>query len=354
MDKKKITIQDLAKYANVSVGTVDRVIHNRGKVSSDKKQRIEEAIREMDFSPNFLARTLALKNRFIVCTLFPMVQSKSDYWSMPKQGVDQVAARFKDFGVTVEPFNFNLFDESSFVEQAGRILKLNPDGVIFAPLFTRESITFVQQLKEKNIPYIFIDANIPGQEGLTYIGPDVKRSGYIAGKLLDFLLAGNDEVLILNIVKGLENSSNHVLIVQGFEEYFAAIDTTGKNKIHSLTINSTEEQDIFRELTKFYIKNPNVKGVFVTNSKAHLIAKFNQYHDLDIKVVGFDLIEENVKWLNNGGIDFIISQSPVQQGMRAIQSLFDLFIYNHEPKKIQYVPLDIIIPENVGFYINFH
>ena len=53
MDKtKKITIQDVARYANVSVGTIDRVIHNRGKVSIEKKQKIEEAIKKLNFNFN--------------------------------------------------------------------------------------------------------------------------------------------------------------------------------------------------------------------------------------------------------------------------------------------------------------
>ena len=89
MDRtKKITIQDVAKYANVSVGTIDRVIHNRGKVSAEKKQKIEEAIKKLNFNPNLLARTLALGNRFIICTLFPSAPYPGHYWSIPKRGID--------------------------------------------------------------------------------------------------------------------------------------------------------------------------------------------------------------------------------------------------------------------------
>ena len=68
---KKTTIQDLAKYSNVSVGTIDRVLHNRGKVSPDKKKKIEEAIEYLNFNPNFLASTLALGKQFVICSLLP-------------------------------------------------------------------------------------------------------------------------------------------------------------------------------------------------------------------------------------------------------------------------------------------
>jgi LacI family transcriptional regulator len=353
MSTKKITIRDIARHAKVSVGTVDRVIHNRGKVSVDKKLKIEEAVKYLNFNPNLLARALAMRNQFTVCSLFPRSFPENEYWHLPKLGAEQAAESLKDFGFFLETFYYSLFDENSFIEQANKIIELNPDGVILAPLFSKESILFVQKLEKNNIPYVFIDATVPGQKNISYIGPDVERSGVVAGKLLNSLLLSDDEVLILNIVKGMENSSSLTLIEQGFRNYFAENERTAKRTIQTLVINSTDESVIFQELTKFYIKNPNIKGVFVTTSKAHVVAQFHQKHELNIHLVGFDLVDGNIKCLREGSIDWIISQSPILQGARAVTTMFDLFIHKSEPKKIQYVPLDIIIRENLDFYIEF-
>ena len=121
-----------------------------------------------------------------------------------------------------------------------------------------------------------------------------------------------------------------------------------------MTINYTNKETVSRELTKYYIRNPKINGVFVTNSQAHLVSEFHLNHDLDIRVVGFYLAEENIDHLNGGGVDCVISQSPMQQSTIGVQTLFELFIYNNEPKKIQHIPLGIIIKENLDFYINFH
>ena len=56
--QKKTTIQDIARHANVSVGTVDRVLHNRGSVMPEKKERVEEAIKQLNYNPNALASNL--------------------------------------------------------------------------------------------------------------------------------------------------------------------------------------------------------------------------------------------------------------------------------------------------------
>ncbi len=349
---KKVTIQDVANYANVSVGTIDRVIHNRGKVSPEKKKKIEEAIKELNFNPNLIARTLALGSRYHICALIPSIPYPGHYWSIPKNGLEKAESMYKDFGVTIDIFSYQLFDESTFNEQAQKILDQNPNGVILAPLFIQESQIFVKKLEEKNIPFVFIDSDIPGQNNLSYIGPDIKQSAYIAGKLLDQVIGKQGDLLILNMVKGYENAAALKRMETGFSDYFIKQYKT-VDRIHKLTVNSTSKEIVFRELTKFYIRNTNIKAVFVTNSKAFLVSDFHLTHDLDIRVAGYDLVQENIDHLKSGGIDFIISQRPKNQGIKAVQTLFDLFVYKKEPEKIQNVPLDIIIRENVDFYLNF-
>lgn len=284
----------------------------------------------------------------------PSATSSGDYWSMPLQGLRTASAQFKDYGIISDFFFYDLFDEKSFIEQANRIIAMDPDGVVLAPLFIKEGKAFISHLKEKGIPYIFIDADIKGEQCLSYIGPDLKRSGYIAGKLLHSVLPEKGEILIVNMVKGFENASAQRRIEAGFRNYFIKKGLKNKHIIHSLTIKSTGKEAINTELTRHYIRHPAIEGVFATNSKAFLISEFHRVHDLDIRLVGFDLVKENIEHLKNGKIDYIISQSAVQQGKQAIKTLFDFFIYNKMPDKVQYVPLDIIIRENLDFYLSFN
>ena len=58
---KNIRILDIAKKAGVSIGTVDRVLHQRGEVSEETREKILKIIREFDYRPNILASTLASK-----------------------------------------------------------------------------------------------------------------------------------------------------------------------------------------------------------------------------------------------------------------------------------------------------
>ena len=55
----RIRIKDIALRAGVSVGTVDRVLHNRSNVSKKAVVKVQEALKEMDYQPNMYASALA-------------------------------------------------------------------------------------------------------------------------------------------------------------------------------------------------------------------------------------------------------------------------------------------------------
>ncbi|RYE20651.1 MAG: LacI family transcriptional regulator, partial [Sphingobacteriaceae bacterium] len=57
MQKANVRIKDIALKANVSTGTVDRVLHNRGNVNEKVKEKVLKIINEMNYEPNFIART---------------------------------------------------------------------------------------------------------------------------------------------------------------------------------------------------------------------------------------------------------------------------------------------------------
>ena len=71
MDKEfsNIRIVDIAKMAGVSVGTVDRVIHNRGRVSEENRKKVQTILEMVHYQPNLMARSLASKNNIILWQL---------------------------------------------------------------------------------------------------------------------------------------------------------------------------------------------------------------------------------------------------------------------------------------------
>src|SRR5664279_6289090 len=71
MSLKKSRIKDIARIAGVSIGTVDRVIHNRGEVAEKTRLKVERILKDTNYSPNVMAQVLKSKRRFHIVSLLP-------------------------------------------------------------------------------------------------------------------------------------------------------------------------------------------------------------------------------------------------------------------------------------------
>ena len=71
----KTTIKDLAHYANVSVMTVSRYFNTPEKVSVKTRRRIKKAIKEMDYHPNEIARSLVTNKTFTIGVILPDIRN---------------------------------------------------------------------------------------------------------------------------------------------------------------------------------------------------------------------------------------------------------------------------------------
>jgi len=70
----------------------------------------------------------------------------------------------------------------------------------------------------------------------------------------------------------------------------------------------------------------------------------------EIRVIGHDLITENIEFLNKGIVDFLICQRPEEQGYRAIITLFDHLVLKKAVNNENYTSIDIITKENLNYY----
>ena len=96
MATEKIRIKDIAERAGVSVGTVDRVLHERPNVSPAAREKVEKALAEMEYQPNVYASALAYNKDYLFCCVIPMHESEA-YWDEIEEGVKACTALRRDF-----------------------------------------------------------------------------------------------------------------------------------------------------------------------------------------------------------------------------------------------------------------
>lgn len=84
---RRITIEDVAREAKVSITTVSRVINNNYPVRSETRARVEKAILKLDFNPNTLARSLIIKRTNTLGIVVPSVTNM--FFTMVVQGIEK-------------------------------------------------------------------------------------------------------------------------------------------------------------------------------------------------------------------------------------------------------------------------
>lgn len=339
-------VKEIARRANVSIGTVDRVIHNRKGVSEKTKQKINSIIAELGYTPNKMASLLAQKKVLTFAVLIPQASRETDYWTYPLSGINLAHSEVKQFGIHLDIHFYDLNVKASFRQEADKLLKTQPDGLILAPSFVDESIEFISKVKTLGIPMVFINSDIPHQEPLSYIGPDLFQSGKLAAQLISFMLVPNDEMLVVNISTALENDHHLRRKELGFRRYFE--EHAIFNRITTLDIKETSADSIETAFMRNF--SHSVKAVFVTNSRVSQVAQIIKKHNLNVLLLGYDFLKENIKFLSENLINFLICQRPKEQGYLAVMTLYRHLFHIGTIEPAVYMPIDIITRENFIFY----
>ncbi len=349
-DRQLSGVKEIARRANVSIGTVDRVLHNRNGVSPKTRDKIKAIIKELNYQPNLLARRLASKKVIHFATLIPTVSKDTSFWSLPLQGILRAEAEIQQYNIKVDKYFFDQDDKASFVNQTRKILKGKPDGVMLSPDFIDESTAFTNKCSKLGIPFVFMDSDVEGQKSLSYIGPHLFDSGYLAANLVSYILRENESVLLLNISQRMYKHHHLLRKEEGFRAYFT--DNSLPNKITKIDIRKGEKLSIEREITSVLSRNKDIRLVFVTNSRVSIVAQALKKLKKKYILIGYDFIEENIKALVDGDIDFLICQKPGEQAYKGVMSLYQNIVLNAPVDRMQFMPIDIITKENYQFYKN--
>ena len=296
----------------------------------------------MGYKPNIFARNLALNKTYTFAVLLPKKEDL-EYWKSTVQGIKKAEKELSVFGANVK-YYFHNYSYKSFKAQASKIIKDKPFAVLFAPLATESAIDFIGECKKANIPYALMDSSIPDQNPITYVGQDAFRSGYLAGKLCGYG-KGDKKILIVKIAPELENNTVLTQRTEGFHAFFK--ENKLNVKIEEINFNKPESLRLGK-----YISSDNqssIHCVFVPNSRAHLVALHAKKNNLKVRVIGYDLISKNIEFLKSDFIDFLINQKPEEQGYMGINSLYRKLVLKENINENIYMPLEIIMKENVEY-----
>ena len=350
---EKIKIKDIAEKAGVSPGTVDRVLHDRGNVSEASREKVEEVLKQINYTPNLYASALASKKAFSLLVVIPEY-SPGDYWEKIEVGIAKAAREIIDFRVSIDIIYFDQYKIKSFCRAMEIALKKSPDGILLTPSLKSVTCEFTGKLDRKKIPYVFIDSFVEEANPLAYFGQHSHQSGYLGAKLLFSQNSNLQEIAVFNFYHIGQKPSNQISMrMAGFSEY--VMEKRTGCKLHHVILEAEDPDQNEVTMHNLFFSNQGIDSAIIFSSRAYIVADFLKKHNLNhIAFLGYDLLDKNVARLKDNTISYLIAQRPEEQGYKGIKALTDHLVFKKEIKPItHYTPIDVLTQENIDFYLEF-
>lgn len=344
MSEKRTTIYDIAEEFKVSASTITRALNGKAGVSEELRQQIMNRAAEMGYRTNRLAKSLTrgkIRIGVIINNRFP------EFHGQVAEGARRAAEELADFNVEGEFVLLPRVDlYNRVVREARRMADEGFNGIIIVPSGHHQYDPIIDELKERNVAVgsVIVEGNNPNMVFSVY--PNSLRAGMLAADLFNIAGMKRDDEILITI--GFEHLAIHQRCIEGFRSQNERYGF----KISSVIHHYDEPEVAYQLIKQCLIEMPTIKGVYCGTAVTAPICK--AIADLgrdDIRVVGTEITQELLPYLENGMAIATLFQDPIQQGKKAFKAMYE-YLENGVVRKGPDIEINpkIVLPGNYDFY----
>ncbi len=337
------TINDIARVAEVSLATVDRVLNARPGVRETTVKKVNKAIAELGYVRDTAAANLA-RGRFYNFT-FILPSNENEFVSLLENQIVQLSEGMRYERTKLSFVRVAAFDPMALASAISAIDPSTVDGVaVFGPE-TPSVRDAISHLKSNGVSVVSLVSDIPSSERDNYVGVDNIAVGRTAAQLMGrFLAAQPGKILVLT---GSMLARDHLERRLGFDE------TMAKDFPHLEVLPSLEGRDdpalLRRLLPAAFEDNPNIVGIYSSAAGNAGLIQFFETASLKDRpvVIAHELTQLSRTALSMGRFDAVISQDAghlVRSAVRIMRANSDRMPINLAQERIR---IDIYLKENM-------
>ncbi|MGD9926849.1 MAG: LacI family DNA-binding transcriptional regulator [Sphaerochaeta sp.] len=320
MGRKKITIEDIAREANVGIGTVSRVLNNSSHVAEDTRKRVLDVIKARQYSPSGAASRLA-RNDAIESTVGLLLPDIGNHYFF--EIFETIYRKFRGLGVDLLIFNYEKHNPQFIQKVLGTQLSAL---LIFA--FQLDE-TERELLRRRNVPYLYIDYS-RDDEHCMYT--DNEQGGRLAARYLLSKGVKHPGYIAMD-PPGQTNTDRHTgfiseLALYGYKE--------------CALYNSEISEEMGYQIGMQIIDEQTCDGVFCyCDDIAVGVYKAARERGSSIRIIGFD----GVRATEHLGIS-TVSQEPGAIGTQAASFIVNLMEAHQERQPIHHRIIPVLVDRN--------
>jgi LacI family transcriptional regulator len=343
---KKIGVRELAKLANVSLGTVDRALHGRKEVNEKTRQRILKIAEKHGYSPNLTARALSVGRANIrvgVC----IPREIHYFYDQLRDGIFDEARHFEHVGVDIlyRPVDTLASKSTGTIK---RLLDSDIRALILTPGNPAEVAPVIEEAeRERNVRVVCVATDDSQSSRSTSISVDPYLNGALAAELMAKFVQKGSEIAV---VTGMVTTEDNGRKVAGFSEGFANECVGGK--IVEVIEGHENEEETFDKCTRLLRAYPKLAGVYVSTVNCIPVCHAIEHRKRTgtVRVIATDLFAEAVPYFFNGVVSASIYQNPYRQGQTAVRLIVDHILHGAPFPPVKYLNPAIALKSNLSLF----
>lgn len=317
---KRAGLHEIARRAEVSIGTVDRALHSRQGISQITRAKVLRVAQELGYTPDLAARALAVgRSQFLIGVCIP--EEIRLFYDQMRDGIFEEARRAARVGMELVYRPVPSLGEGE-ERQIENLLSEDLRGLIVMPGNPRLVAPLIDEAEKRGIRVVCICSDAPQSRRSTVVYANPQLQGRLAAELLSKFIPGSADIAVIT---GMLQTEEHRQKVEGFRSR-SAEHPDGRDIACVVEAHESEEES-YQKTRNLLYDNPKLKGIYVTTVNCLPVCRAVREHGRnDVRLITTDLFPQMVPYFESGIIGASIYQDPYTQGHTAVRLLVDHFI----------------------------
>jgi LacI family transcriptional regulator len=339
---KRITIKDIAREVNLSLGTINKALNNKPGLSSETKQRVIATAERLGYKVNRVAQGLA-RNTIQIGIIMPQVWLQ--YYGYLKIGIDRELENLSDYNVVGRYYYVpDLHSRNETIEAFEQCLRDGMDAVIVCPAHENEYNNSICMLQSENIPVFVLGSDLEDESRLCCVRINATMSGMLAAEFM-YRIIGQGRTVAVFI--GNKDMSDHKEKADGFlnEARRRGLGIAGVYESH-------DEPTVAYHLTnKLVTERKDIGGFYVATANSVAVCKYIEEHAIEgMCVIGTDVSPEICDYMRKDIMQGVIFQDIVNQGRTTIKAVMDYLVRRQPIERNIFVTPQLLLKSNMDCY----
>lgn len=338
----RATIEDVAEAAGVSVATVDRVLNGRAAVRPKTAERVEQAVRRLNYQPDRLAARLARAREYRFCFVLP--EGTNAFMTVLADAVRAESARMAQEKVAIDLRRTDVFDPQALAATLDTIGTVY-DGVAVVALDHPRVREAINALSDRGVQVVTLVSDVPSSKRAHFVGIDNSAAGRTAATLMGRYLSGRKGKV--GLIAGSLSLRDHVERQFGFEQVMAG--DFPNLELLPVREGRDDRHKVQKVAEQLLADHPDMIGLYNVGAGSSGIAAALEEagRAREVVFITHELTDDTRRALIDGTIDIIINQDAGHEVRSAIRVLMSKADRAPIVDSMERIRIDIYLRDNI-------